>query len=550
MQAQICKQCLSLATHLTKRNALRRFSACVNSADQFASRRRTGDELFCCRLVSTHRIPPKRFSADDNEKEEAVELYTLPASHYANEMKILAKEQQVERAHELFKTVCHADGIRPQAYMYNILIGGYGRLGDVKTAFQLYRDMKSRALEPDGSTYTGLFNACANCRERKLGLSRATTLREKLQKLSWIPNTTNYLAMMKAFGRCGDFSTALCLADEMVADGHVLNSRIMETLLSACIPDSKMGFYWGQQVWMKFRRRRVQPSLHCYNLLLRLTRDCGAGNEAAMPVGKFYLGSLPVRDCDPVLTAGNMSKVETDELVLKEDMPESRLQVIGGVNAVLSQLEDDGLVPDVRTFSVLLELLPSSQSEEEVVLAALDRHKVEPDTTLYNMLIKRRNMRGDYDSALKALSLMQSKSLVPDILTFGVLALGCRSRFKARQFLVDMKAAGFQPNIEIFGSLLKNACFRKDWAYAREMLAEISSHHVLPNKRVLQLLEMTVYKTKEMLVQKEKGQTVPAVFHNYDFVEQFRLFLLSYEGWLCTTTVESRVSKPKQLKSL
>ena len=40
--------------------------------------------------------------------------------------------------------------------------------------------------------------------------------------------------------------------------------------------------------------------------------------------------------------------------------------------------------------------------------------------------------------------MMQEHSLLPDLITFGCLALGCRTLHSALDFLKDMDAAGFR----------------------------------------------------------------------------------------------------------
>ena len=83
------------------------------------------------------------------------------------------------------------------------------------------------------------------------------------------------------------------------------------------------------------------------------------------------------------------------------------------------------------------------------------------DIDFINLLIKRRNMRKDsfgvkvyflscyiithFKFRLKqeAINLIQKKKLHPNIMTFGVLAVGCRSIQQAKLFFADMENAGY-----------------------------------------------------------------------------------------------------------
>ena len=100
---------------------------------------------------------------------------------------------------------------KPCNYLYNLLIGACGRVGYTKKAFQLYNQMKNRALVATGGTYTALFNACANSPWAADGLTRALHLKDLIQQNGYVPNDSNYNAMIKAFGRCGDLETAFSI---------------------------------------------------------------------------------------------------------------------------------------------------------------------------------------------------------------------------------------------------------------------------------------------------------------------------------------------------
>ena len=87
---------------------------------------------------------------------------------------------------------------------------------------------------------------------------------------------------------------------------------------------------------------------------------------------------------------------------IKLHLPESaidRLTMLGGVSGMLARMDCDKATPDVKTFSLLLELMPLSLEAENDLLSSLNFYNVEADVDFYNMLIRKRNFRRDFAGA-------------------------------------------------------------------------------------------------------------------------------------------------------
>ena len=81
------------------------------------------------------------------------------------------------------------------------------------------------------------------------------------------------------------------------------------------------------------------------------------------------------------------------------DTPTKRLALIGGMPGFLAHMKRDGVVPDIKTFTQLLDAIPSSRNAEADLLAAMSGSGVSPDVDFFNALIRKRNMRRDYRDA-------------------------------------------------------------------------------------------------------------------------------------------------------
>jgi len=86
------------------------------------------------------------------------------------------------------------------------------------------------------------------------------------------------------------------------------------------------------------------------------------------------------------------------ELRLPESTSDS-LAMLGGVSGMLARMDRDKAKPDVKTFSLLLDTMPSSLEAENDLLSAMNFYNVKADVDFYNMLIRKRNLRRDFTGA-------------------------------------------------------------------------------------------------------------------------------------------------------
>lgn len=81
------------------------------------------------------------------------------------------------------------------------------------------------------------------------------------------------------------------------------------------------------------------------------------------------------------------------------EKPEDRLLLVGGCSGFLKNMSDNNCKPDIKTFTQLLDNIPNTVVAEEHLLASMKAHGVKPDVDFYNLLIRKRSFRFDYESA-------------------------------------------------------------------------------------------------------------------------------------------------------
>ncbi|EDW69277.1 pentatricopeptide repeat-containing protein 1, mitochondrial [Drosophila virilis] len=419
------------------------------------------------------------------------------------------------------------DRVKPENYIYNLLISGCAKAGYTRKAFSLYTKMRQRGLKVTGGTYTSLFNACANAPTPIDGLGKAKQLRENMLEKGYEPNVKNYNAMIKAYGRCEDIETAYMLADEMLERQLPLNSDSFNFLLQACASDEKHGFRHALLTWHKMLQRGLTPDFYSFNAMLRCVRDCGFGDLESMqqvleqitpgatnrqlPPGKeegveaAHPDSLAISPSSTEANQLELASPSTEQLELPNLLlplpqlgslvalaevtrPHERFLLLGGITGYLELMKAHKITPNIECFTTMLEVIPPTNAAEKQLLSFVRKIGLKADIDFFNILIKKRSMRFDYESAREVLTMIRTAGLQPDIVTYGVLALGCRTQEQARELLQQMQAAGIRMNMPILGAMLRQGCAQKSFAYINEIMQLSLEESIKPNEAFLRHL--------------------------------------------------------------
>lgn len=299
----------------------------------------------------------------DIKEEEFLENQTtgkkLHTTEYAKMIKDFLRKKQIQEAVDVLEVkMLKEDRVKPESYIYNLILGGCGRVGYTKMAFKLFNEMKKRGLKPMGGTYTALFNACANSPWPNDGLLRAKQLKELMFEKGVIPNDTTYNSMIKAFGRCGDMETAFEIVDEMILNRIPIKTDVVNFLLQTCISNKESGFLHALLVWKKFKENKITPDIYSFNLLQHCIRDCGLG--------------------DPQI-AKTLLK-ETTNLLNSHKIP--RLEELKQIPGPSSTKQ----INDQKNEIIEYEILPPSSNTEDIPNKTKKLQKIETPTSVLNLI--------------------------------------------------------------------------------------------------------------------------------------------------------------------
>lgn len=457
------------------------------------------------------------------EKEEKISDYVkIPKwqkysySEYCNLMRSHIHNKDLQLALNVLDLM-KENGTCPSIYMYKLLISAYALQGNVQQCFALFRSMKQNGLIPPPTIYTSLINACAETTNTSKALERLLYLREYFHNKNIPLNKYHYATLIKAYSWHKQIQTAFEIADE-AKDKGICTEITFAVLFHAAIADRNNGLKYALILWQKMRMNKMKPTIVHYNLLLRAIRDTQFGNlkvddilipgamqtqiqvnETARP---DLLSSPPVLNTSVVsvlrhkidtLNTKDLYKTDDKYTLLSNNLNQilcaNRLILFGGIDKILKQMKDENVIPNQKTFTILLELLPPTVEAEKCFLRHLQENHFIPDAIFFNKLIKRRSLRGKYHDAKAVLNEFQIHHLEPNINTFEALAYGCRRQRDGIELLEQINTIGYAVDNIILEKLLYNACYANNFGYVSYLMTYILRCQIVPSKKILEILK-------------------------------------------------------------
>ncbi|XP_076282043.1 pentatricopeptide repeat-containing protein 1, mitochondrial [Lasioglossum baleicum] len=479
--------------------------------------------------LSNEKYEVTEMDEAEREEEEATEndasvprWKKLSPGQYANLIKSHMKQGNLDLALSVLDLV-KQNRDKPTLYMYSLLIYGFAQQGHMEKCFKLYNQLKKRGMVPNQAIYNSLLNACAVSTNTDKALECLESLRESFSVKDIALNETHYITLIKAYSWHKQIETAFRIADE-ARDKNLVSANIYAVLFHAAISDKVNGLRYALILWHQMKRYKIRPTIIHYNLLLRAIRDTQFGklnvNECLIsdsPATQITLqdaGRPDLLDSPPVLSfslialtkdksnnreSKSLVKMDSEAVLhnqsvtisnsLNKILRNNRLILFGGIEKILERMKNDNVIPDVRTITMLMELLPPSLEAENLFLKYVDKEKFTVDVSFFNMLIKRRNLRKQFTEAKSVLIEIQKHHLMPDVITFGVLALGCQKIAYGIELLEQMNNVGYASNHIIIGALIHNACYGRNFKYVEFLLNYMLDYNMKPNKYIRETLE-------------------------------------------------------------
>ncbi|OXU22803.1 hypothetical protein TSAR_004607 [Trichomalopsis sarcophagae] len=516
------------------------------------------------RLKNIHGKVPRKFKPTPGQ--------------YAKMIKTYVEKGDLKSAEEVIEE-CKRNRDKPTDYMFSLLIRTFAIQGDIKKCYKYFSEMKARQYKIKPNVFTSLFNACANSPESDKALNYLERVQSYMNYKNVPLGHAHYNCLVKAYGRHNKLEMSYKILEEMMQKKLKIGISTINSLMYAANSDKESGLKHVLRIWQMMRHQRVPPDIFSYNLLFRAIRDCKFGNSTVnellleskehnaiivnnnrpdlllyppilsdLPLENIHRKDVPKieglisapKDESSTSTHSESSDSTVSDVTddYKEPLPASitsldldailkqnKLILFGGLESLFEKMKNDRIEPTVKTLTYLIEIVPDSTTAEEMVIRYAKKNKIPLDVDFFNMLIKKRCIRGSKAAAKTVVDEIHKADLKPNIVTYGVLALSCSTSKESRDLLSTMKSTGHTINKYVADALLNNAFYKLDFGFILELMEHMRWERVRLDEETFEKLDQFQKKMSELIISK----------HRYAQTERFKLgfskFNMRYKSW-------------------
>ncbi|XP_067329272.1 pentatricopeptide repeat-containing protein 1, mitochondrial [Anolis sagrei] len=406
---------------------------------------------------------------------------------------------------------------------YHALLKACALCSDLQMCFEILKEIVQKGHQITTDTFNFLLMGCIKDKEN--GFRYALQVWQQMRKLSLKPDSYSYNLMLSAARECG-------LGDPGVASDLLLRPSGE----GSAIPRLGDG---GRKKRKGQRGKAAEPGL-CTQLDIEILEKsifpgenrkaeeqntAAEARRASNPTDATKSKELMLyeksctteADAEDALHLPNLLDLQTTNKNVVSlgtvSTASDRLALMGNMEGFLQKMKSDGAEPNIKTYTLLSEVVQPGSPSEASLLAAMEEDNVKADITFFNTLIRKKSKTADLEGAKSLMPMLRKKGLSPNLQTFCNLAIACRKQKDGLQLLSDMKQSAQNPNVHIYSTLINAAVKRLDYAYLIEILKDMRNTQVPPNEVVIRQLEFAAqypphfdrYKTKDPYLERIDG---------------------------------------------
>ncbi|KAK6630736.1 hypothetical protein RUM44_002905 [Polyplax serrata] len=415
----------------------------------------------------------------------------------------------LEKATALREHMTNSADYVPNLSNYNCMLKAFGRHGDLMTCLQIVDEVLAKRARVKTDTYNFLIQACiTDCNS---GLRHALVVWRKMLQNNEKPQIHTFNLFLR------------CIRDCSFGDVEIMNTLIEQI-------SRENGMVFKKKVVFTDKSGETQPTT--IKIPVVSSTDKAQADQTSVSENisdnTRYLSSnltsdtclecIPSVEVNTSLDSKEHDIQEEQHIIdLNDKLPNllaprptvgavlnfssmtnssDRLLCFGGVKGFLKTMSDYNVKPCLKTFTLLLDVIERTAKAEQELIKISKDYNIDLDMAFFNALIKRRSIRHSKDEVQDALKQAQSLGLVPDIITFGVLALDCPTEESGKQLIEAARNHGIRMNNEVLHTLLRQASKSCDLSYVKTVLKAAKEDQTNLGPRFVALLSRIVQTEK------------------------------------------------------
>jgi pentatricopeptide repeat protein len=369
-------------------------------------------------------------------------------SNYNSLMKCHIKDEA--KVAELFRKMI-GDGIKPNVYIYSLMIDVFAKSGKLMEAIEVFDSMMKDEIKPNVVAYTTMIDAYAKDDQ----IEKAIEVFDSMKKDGIEPDVVTYTTMIDAYAKSWSIDKAIEIFDSMKMDGTRPNEVTYNTMIDVYAKDGQIEK--AIEVFDSMMKDEIKPNVVTYTTIIDAYAKDGQ-IEKAIEV----FDSMKKDGIEPnVVTYTTMIDAYAKDGQIKKAIE------------VFDSMKKDGIQPDEVTNSTMIDAYAKSGSIDKAieVFDSMKKDGIEPDVVAYTTMIDAYAKDGQIDKAIEVFDLMKKDGIEPNVVTYNTVINAYAksgSINKAIEMFDSMKEDGMRPDEVTFGTILN--CFAKTGKHLKEMM--------------------------------------------------------------------------------
>ncbi|TVU43156.1 hypothetical protein EJB05_09600 [Eragrostis curvula] len=277
----------------------------------------------------------------------------------------------------------------------------------------------------------------------KLGdFSRAERVLKYMSKKGHQPTVISQTALMEAYGRAKQYRKAEAVFRRMQTSGPEPSPVTYQIILKSLVEGDK--YKEAEAIFedlLNERRASFKPDQKMFHMMIYMYKKAGDYAQARKLFAQMSERGIPLS----TVTFNSLMSFETD---YKE------------VSSIYDQMQRAGLKPDVVSYSLLIKAYGKSRREEEAlaVFEEMLDAGVRPTLKSYNILLDAFAISGLVEEANTVFKAMRRHRVEPDLCSYTTMLLAyvnASDMDGAEKFFRRIKEDGLKPNVVVYGTLMK-----------------------------------------------------------------------------------------------